>query len=36
MKKDILEKEVAEIIKGFRQDFIEIEINQEHVHKWVF
>ena len=35
MKKDILEKEIAEIIKGFRQDYIEIEINQEHVHKWV-
>lgn len=35
MQKDILEKEIAEIIKGFRQDYIEIEINQEHVHKWV-
>ena len=35
MQKDILEKEVAEIIKGFRQDSIEIEINQQHVHKWV-
>ncbi|MDY3015589.1 MAG: hypothetical protein SOR79_00305 [Blautia sp.] len=35
MQKDMLEKEVAEIIKGFRQDSIEIEINQEHVHKWV-
>lgn len=34
-KKDILEKEIAKIIKGFRQDSMEIEINQEHVHKWV-
>ena len=34
MQKDIMEREIAEIIKGFRQDSIEIEIemNQEHVH----
>lgn len=30
-----MEKEIAEIIKGFRQDSIEIEINQGHVHKWI-
>lgn len=37
MQKDIMEREIAEIIKGFRQDSIEIEIemNQEHVHKWI-
>lgn len=35
MQKDIMEKELAEIIKGFRQNFIEIEINQGHVHKWI-
>lgn len=35
MQKDIIEKEIAEIIKGFRQPSVEIEINQEHVHKWV-
>lgn len=35
MQKDITEKEIAEIIKGFRQDSMEIEINQEHVQKWV-
>lgn len=34
-KKEIMEKEIAEIIKGFRQDSIEIEINQGHVHKWI-
>ena len=28
-------REIAEIIKGFRQDSIEIEMNQEHVHKWI-
>lgn len=33
MQKDIIE--IAEIIKGFRQPSVEIEINQEHVHKWV-
>lgn len=35
MQKDIMEREIAEIIKGFRQDSIEIEMNQEHVHKWI-
>lgn len=35
MQKEIMEKEIAEIIKGFRQDSIEIEINQGHVHKWI-
>ena len=35
MQKDIMEKEIAEIIKGFRQDSIEIEMNQGHVHKWI-
>lgn len=30
-----MEREIAEIIKGFRQDSIEIEMNQEHVHKWI-
>ena len=35
MQKNILEKEIAEIIKGFRKSSVEIEINQEHVHKWV-
>lgn len=35
MQKDMVEKEIVEIIKGFRQSSIEIEINQEHVHKWV-
>ncbi len=34
MQKDIMEKELAEMIKGFRQNSIEIEINQGHVHKW--
>ena len=35
MQKDIMEREIVEIIKGFRQDSIEIEMNQEHVHKWI-
>lgn len=35
MQKDIIEKEIAEIIKGFRQPSVDIEINQEHVHKWI-
>lgn len=35
MQKDIMEKEIAEIIKGFRQDSIEIEMNQGYVHKWI-
>lgn len=30
MQKDIIEKEIAEIIKGFRQPSVDIEINQEH------
>ena len=28
MQKDIMEREIAEIIKGFRQDSIEIEMNE--------
>ena len=35
MQKDIIEKEIAEIIKDFRQSSVGIEINQAHVHKWV-
>ena len=35
VQKEIMEKEIAEIIKGFRQDSIEIEINQGYVHKWI-
>lgn len=35
MQKDIIEKEIAEIIKDFRQSSVVIEINQAHVHKWV-
>lgn len=35
MQRDIMEKEIASIIKSFRQYSIEQEINQEHVHKWV-
>ncbi len=35
MPNDIIERKIAEIIKGFRQPSVEIEINQEHVHKWV-
>lgn len=30
-----MEVEISEIIKNFRQTSIDIEINQEHVHKWV-
>ena len=35
MQKDIMEKELAEMIKGFRQNSVEIVINQGHVHKWI-
>ena len=35
MQKNIIEKEIAEIIKDFRQSSVGIEINQAHVHKWV-
>ncbi len=35
MQKDIIEKEIVKIIKGFRQPSVEIEKNKEHVHKWV-
>ena len=35
MQKDIIGKEIAEIIKDFRQSSVGIEINQAHVHKWV-
>lgn len=30
-----LERKLASIIKGFRKDSLEIELNQEHVHKWI-
>lgn len=30
-----IEKEIAEIIKNFRQPSIELKANQEHVHKWI-
>lgn len=33
--KNIMESEMENIIKGFRQNSIEVEINQEHIHKWV-
>ena len=32
-KEDIAEKEVEKIIKGFRQN--SIEINQDHIYKWI-
>ena len=35
MQKDIIEKEIAEIIKDFRQSSVWIEVNQAYVHKWV-
>lgn len=33
--KDIMEIEISEIIKNFRQTSIDVEINKEHVHKWI-
>jgi putative uncharacterized protein (fragment) len=35
MSKEVIEKEIAEIIKNFRKSSVGIEINQKHVNMWV-